>query len=40
MKDESKLTEIVFSVTSPTDWENEVNRKRSKTEQREEQHKV
>ena len=26
MKDESKLTEIVFSVTSPIDWENEVKR--------------
>ena len=40
MKDESKLTEIVFSVISQIDWENEVNRKRNKTERKEEQHKV
>ena len=40
MKDESKLTEIVFSVTSPIDELNEVNRKRSKTERKEVQHKV
>jgi hypothetical protein len=26
MKDENMLTEIVFSVTSPKDWENEVKR--------------